>query len=47
MEVPQAVVKGSYPAEDGCAEQIGLGVKGPALWPLLEFMRMNWRKVYT
>ena len=27
------MVKGSYPAQDGCAEQIGLGVKGPALEP--------------
>src|SRR6516165_8854813 len=30
MEVSQAVVKSSDPAQDGCGEQIGLGVKGPA-----------------
>src|SRR5208337_660602 len=33
MEMPQAVVKGSYPAQDGCGEQIGLDVKGPAFEP--------------
>jgi hypothetical protein len=35
MELLQALVKGSYPAQDSCRQQIGLGVKGPALEPLV------------
>src|SRR6202043_878782 len=33
MELLQALVKGRYPAQDGCRQEIGLGVKGPAFEP--------------
>src|SRR4029077_6812175 len=33
MELFQPLVKGSRSAQDGCREQIGLGVKGPAFEP--------------
>src|SRR6266404_680322 len=35
MEVLQAAGKGSYPAQDGCRQQIGLGMKGPAFEPCI------------
>ena len=33
MELLQALVKGRYPAQDACRQEIGLGVKRPALEP--------------
>jgi len=33
MELLHALVKGRCPAQDGCRQEIGLGVKGPALEP--------------